>query len=100
MTPNPSKPITGECSGETTLVNRSNRIIVSVFSAEKEISLHSSSKCLQKDRPNANPYDTKPGEKPYKLEIVWRNVLIFIYLHATAAYAFTDTPKRGTLIVG
>jgi hypothetical protein len=44
---------------------------------------------LQRDRPMKNPYDTKPGEKPYKLEIVWPNVLVFIYLHSAALYAIT-----------
>jgi hypothetical protein len=32
---------------------------------------------------------TKPGEKPYKLEIVWRNVAAFIYLHLAALYALS-----------
>jgi hypothetical protein len=32
---------------------------------------------------------TKPGEKPYKLDIVWRNVVMFIFLHLSALYALT-----------
>lgn len=56
---------------------------------------------LKKDRPNSQPYDTKPGEKPYKLEIVWRNVLAFIYLHGSALYAiYAYTPKTSTLVIG
>jgi hypothetical protein len=46
------------------------------------------------------PYDTKPGEKPYKLEIAWRNVLGFIYLHGTAIYALTLTAKASTMFIG
>lgn len=54
----------------------------------------------QKDRPNACPYDTKPGEKPYELEIVWRNVLAFIYLHGAALYAFKYSPQLSTFVIG
>ena len=54
----------------------------------------------QKDRPNKQPYDTKPGEKPYELEIVWRNVLAFIYLHAGAVYAFFGpTPQTPSYFI-
>lgn len=36
--------------------------------------------------PLSNPYETRPGEKPYKREIIWFNVLIFFYLHAATLY--------------
>lgn len=36
----------------------------------------------------------------YKMEIKWRNVFIFIYLHAAAAYGFMLPKTRGTIIVG
>lgn len=49
----------------------------------------------QRDYPNADPYDTKPGEKPYKLEIVWLNVLIFAYLHFATVCA-TYMPIRSS----
>lgn len=41
-------------------------------------------KLSKRDYPNTDPYDTKPGEKPYKMEIVWPNVFFFLYLHITA----------------
>lgn len=53
----------------------------------------------QRDRPNAFPYDTKPGEKPYKMEIAWRNVFGFIYLHGTALYALTLSALSSTWII-
>lgn len=53
----------------------------------------------QRDYPNADPYDTKPGEKPYKLEIVWGNVLIFVYLHAAVIAAFVYFPVAGKVIL-
>ncbi|KAG4076140.1 hypothetical protein HA402_011486 [Bradysia odoriphaga] len=42
---------------------------------------------IPRDYPNASPYDTKPGEKPYKLEILWRYVFLFAYLHIAALIA-------------
>lgn len=48
------------------------------------------------DKPGKNPYESKPGEKPYELEIVWRNVLLFIVLHAMAVYGFYIPAKAGT----
>lgn len=36
----------------------------------------------------------------YKVEIKWRNVAIFIYLHAAAAYGFTLPKLTSTIIVG
>ncbi|XP_037035010.1 acyl-CoA Delta(11) desaturase-like [Bradysia coprophila] len=42
---------------------------------------------IPRDYPNANPYDTKPGEKPYKLEILWRYVFLFAYLHIACVIA-------------
>ncbi|KAG4076816.1 hypothetical protein HA402_009162 [Bradysia odoriphaga] len=41
-----------------------------------------------RDYPNSNPYDTKPGEKPYKVEIKWRYVFIFTYFHVASVIAF------------
>lgn len=38
------------------------------------------------------------GEDDYKLEIVWRNVLIFLYLHCAAIYGFT-LPKQGQSVI-
>lgn len=47
-----------------------------------------------------NPYDTKPGEKPYKMEIVWRNVIAFIYLHGAALYAISlDVQTNAAYII-
>lgn len=51
---------------------------------------------IKLDKPNSDPYFTKPGEKPYKLEIVWRNVLLFIVLHGMAAYGFYIPAEAGT----
>lgn len=55
---------------------------------------------VQIDKPLKNPYETKPGDKPYKLEIVWRNVLLFIVLHAMAVYGFMVPAKTGTYWIG
>lgn len=35
----------------------------------------------------------------YKLEIVWRNVFIFIYLHCCAVYGFTLQKKLQSIIL-
>jgi stearoyl-CoA desaturase (Delta-9 desaturase) len=40
------------------------------------------------------------GEDNYKLEIVWRNVLIFAYLHYCAIYGFTLQKTTTSLIIG
>lgn len=45
------------------------------------------------DKPWTDPYKTKPGEKPYKLEIAWFNVIVFIYIHLSAFYAVTLDAK-------
>lgn len=37
-------------------------------------------------QPLCDPYETRPGDKPYTRQIIWFNVLIFIYLHTTAFY--------------
>lgn len=50
----------------------------------------------QIDKPLKNPYETRPGEKPYQLEIVWRNVLLFIMLHGMALAGFCIPAKSGT----
>jgi len=42
----------------------------------------------------------KTSTSDYKMDIKWRNVLIFIYLHATAIYAWTLEKKTSTIIVG
>ncbi|KAG4068278.1 hypothetical protein HA402_007798 [Bradysia odoriphaga] len=52
-----------------------------------------------RDYPNADPYDTKPGEKPYKLEIVWQNVLLFAYLHYVCIAAIAYYPVNGVVIL-
>lgn len=99
MAPNPNGMIakSSDDSDGSSLVNRSKKIIVSKLLVMKAKEVH---KYLQKDRPNARPYDTKPGEKPYELEIVWRNVLAFIYLHGAALYAFHYTPQTSTILIG
>lgn len=51
------------------------------------------------DKPGSDPYEIRPGEKPYKLEIVWRNVLLFIILHLMAAYGFYIKAKAGTWVI-
>lgn len=40
------------------------------------------------------------GEDKYKTEIVWRNVLIFLYLHCAAIYGFTLTKTTTSIIIG
>lgn len=54
----------------------------------------------QKDRPSNDTYGVRPGEKPYKMEIVWRNVILFIYLHCAALYAFTYPLPLSSFIIG
>jgi stearoyl-CoA desaturase (delta-9 desaturase) len=44
--------------------------------------------------------DSVKTEKPYKMEIVWRNVLIFIFLHYAAVAFFFLKVKRATVITG
>lgn len=39
-------------------------------------------------------------EDDYKLEVVWRNVLIFTYLHCAAIYGFTLEKKIQSIIFG
>lgn len=39
-------------------------------------------------------------KKPYKMEIVWRNVLLFVVLHAAMIYGFTYKKKPISLLVG
>jgi stearoyl-CoA desaturase (delta-9 desaturase) len=48
----------------------------------------------EKDRP------TVFGADDYKLEIVWRNVLIFLYLHCAAIYGFTLQKTTTSIIIG
>lgn len=36
----------------------------------------------------------------YKLEIVWRNVFLFLYLHCAAIYGFTLPKKTSSIIIG
>lgn len=41
------------------------------------------------------------GEDDYKLEIVWRNVLIFLYLHCAAVYGFSlHKSQLSSIIIG
>lgn len=35
------------------------------------------------------PYETRPGEEPYKMEIVWFNVAAFVYLHCAFLFALS-----------
>lgn len=105
MAPNQNGMIakaTNDESEGTSLVNRSERIIVSIkFGNDQRYEiLRQPFVCQQKDRPNKNPYERKPGEKPYKLEIVWRNIIAFLYLHFAAVYAFTYSPKFSTVAIG
>lgn len=39
-------------------------------------------------------------KKPYKMELVWRNVLLFVVLHASMIYGFTYQKKLISIIVG
>lgn len=43
-------------------------------------------------------YETSSSS--YEMDIKWRNVIIFIYLHATAIYAWTLEKKLSTVIIG
>lgn len=104
MAPNQNGMIaksTNDESEGTTLINRSERIIVSSKKPlmKKFINLNFYPDWKQKDRPNKKPYERKPGEKPYKLEIVWLNVVAFIYLHFGAVYAFTYPTKLSTVVI-
>lgn len=112
MAPNQNGMITKSTNDEcdnSSLVNRSSRIVVSNFSfilkqtVMKLIQLSHDKNIFcydfQKDRPNRLPYDTKPGEKPYKLELVWRNILGFIYLHGAAIYAFRYPMQLSTFVI-
>lgn len=38
------------------------------------------------DELNHDPSDLKPSNKKYKLEIVWRNVILFFFLHVGSVY--------------
>lgn len=44
--------------------------------------------------------DTTSDHEPYRIEIKWRNVFIFIYLHIAAIYGFTLPKKLPTVIIG
>lgn len=39
-------------------------------------------------------------KKPYKMEIVWKNVLLFVALHAAMIVGFTYQKKTISLVVG
>lgn len=39
-------------------------------------------------------------KKPYKMEIVWPNVLLFAALHAAMIYGFTFPKKTKSLVLG
>ncbi|KAG5671192.1 hypothetical protein PVAND_001403 [Polypedilum vanderplanki] len=52
-----------------------------------------------RDYPRKNPYDTKPGEKPYVLEIVWRNVFIMLYAHCAALKVFWTPCQLSTILI-
>lgn len=86
----------------STMIKRSNKVIVSTIALLTESLIKVINYLHQEliDRPNKNPYDTKPGEKPYKLEIVWFNVFAFIYLHAAVVYAFTLPIKTSSFVFG
>ncbi|KAL7023170.1 hypothetical protein ACKWTF_012511 [Chironomus riparius] len=70
---------------------------------------------LKKDKVDSNNNDEKLGYKnnereypslsgsdddDYKVEIVWKNVVIFLYLHTAAIYGFTLEKKLSSLIFG
>jgi hypothetical protein len=54
----------------------------------------------QRDYPLKNPYATKPGEKPYVMEIVWRNVFAMLYAHFAALMFFWTPVKLPTFLIG
>lgn len=39
-------------------------------------------------------------DSDYKMEIKWRNVFLFLYLHSAAAYGFTFEKKTSSIVVG
>lgn len=55
---------------------------------------------FKRDYPNKYPHEVKPGEEPYKLEIVWRNVAIFIFIHYTALKVFLVPVQPSTFWLG
>lgn len=96
---------TSDESTESSLTSQTNRIIVSPHILFKVALIswinHFVFNRSQKDRPNSNPYDTKPGEKPYELELVWRNIIGFIVLHSIAVYALLFvTAQRSSWVIG
>ena len=48
----------------------------------------------ERDRP------TLFGEDGYQKEIVWRNALIFLYLHCAAIYGFTLPKRTMSVVIG
>lgn len=46
------------------------------------------------------PDSYETSSSSYEMDIKWRNVIIFIYLHATAIYAWTLEKKLSTVVVG
>jgi hypothetical protein len=87
-------------------------IVLSFFRFLKMTEIHlcvldmSNSKCNNNGSQSTHPAlvdsaDLKVNSEPYAMEIIWRNVFVYIYLHATALYGFylcfTDA-KLSTLI--
>jgi stearoyl-CoA desaturase (delta-9 desaturase) len=66
-----------------------------VRQSEEKSSSESPTKIIR-DYPNKYPYEVKPGEKPYKLEIVWRNVVIFLLIHYAAFNVFFVPIQKST----
>lgn len=42
----------------------------------------------------------KNEKKPYKMQIVWGNVLLFVLLHAAMLHGFTIKKKTISLVIG
>jgi hypothetical protein len=39
-------------------------------------------------------------ENEYKMEIKWKNVFLFIYIHAAAIYGFTLQKQTSSVVIG
>lgn len=44
--------------------------------------------------------DVSTVKKPYKMEIVWKNVLLFVVLHAAMIHGFCLKKKTISLVIG
>lgn len=55
---------------------------------------------LELKKSDQNGTTNNVAKKPYKMEIVWKNVALFVALHAAMLWGFTYKKKTISLIVG